>query len=46
MEEETGMGNLNEVLAKGLELNLFVIDIQGNQELYTMNKNKNQSRNI
>lgn len=39
MEEETGMGNLNEVLAKGLELNLFVIDIQGNQECYTMNKN-------
>lgn len=39
MEEETGMGNLNEVLAKGLELNLFVKDIQGNQEFYTMNKN-------
>ena len=39
MEEETGMGNLNEVLAKGLELNLFVKDIQGNQECYTMNKN-------
>ena len=39
MEEEKGMGNLNEVLAKGLELNLFVKDIQGNQECYTMNKN-------
>ena len=39
MEEETGMGNLNEVLAKGLELNLCVIDIQGNQQCYTMNKN-------
>ena len=39
MEEETGMGNLIEVLAKGLELNLFVKDIQGNQECYTMNKN-------
>ena len=39
MEEETGMGNLIEVLSKGLELNLFVKDIQGNQECYTMNKN-------
>lgn len=39
MEEEKGMGYLNDVLARGLELNLFVKDIQGNQELYTMNKN-------
>ena len=39
MEEEKGMGDLNDVLARGLELNLFVKDIQGNQELYTMNKN-------
>lgn len=36
MEDEQGMGNVNDVLARGLELVITVKDIQGNQEIYKM----------